>query len=129
MRIQSGIRWSVIVLAGCTSMGAHDFRVPESEAATQAAERYRACVYAATDQLSSLPVSAEEMVSTAEGQCRSAYVTYADTLRSHYASYAQSGAEKQLANDRADAQLREAQRNLRQVAIERIGLQSLTRNR
>jgi hypothetical protein len=95
---------------------------------TQAAEhRYRSCLFAAADKRADLPASAEDILAAAEADCRSDYLAYADLIHAPASSTQHTRAENQFKNDKAEAQLRAMQLNMRRLIIDHIGLQSLTR--
>lgn len=116
----------VVLLAACATTP-----VPEattSDATGKLGEQYRECLFAAADKLVNTPVSADDITASAEAQCREIYLAYADRVRSELSAGASSGAEKQYAEDRATAQLRQLQLENRRILGERIGLQSLIGN-
>ena len=111
------------VIAACATT-----TVPEattSEASARLGEQYRECLFSTADKLVKTPVSADDITANAEAQCREIYLAYADRVRKELSANAGSSAEKQYAEDRATAQLRQLQLENRRVLGERIGLQSL----
>jgi hypothetical protein len=114
----------VLLLTGCASIEEREFTAGEASAKVR--QQYHACLFAAADKISKTPTSAEDITAYAEGECRTVYLSYADTLKAEFSAGAGNAAEKQYAHDKADAHLRQMQLETRQVLINRIGLQSLT---
>ena len=116
--------WIVPLLAACAST--EEEKPPIATAAIEAAQsRYMSCVEAATDKRSNVPAAADDIVAAAEGDCRPQYLAYADLVRAEAAAQARSRAQRQLENDRTDAQLRAMQLDVRRQMRDRIASQSL----
>src|SRR3954468_15928836 len=115
-----------VLLASCATTEVPD--ATRSDATAKLAEQYRECLFSAADKLAKTPVSADDITANAEAECRDVYLAYADRVRSELSTGASSGAEKQYAEDRATAQLRQLQLDNRRILGDRIGLQSLIGN-
>jgi hypothetical protein len=114
------------LVAACASM--EEEQAPVASPAINAAQnRYLSCVEAAIDKRATSPAAADDIVAAAEGDCRTEYLSYADLVRAEAAALAHSRAERQLENDRTDAQLRAMQLDVRRQMRERVATQSLTR--
>ena len=114
------------LVAACASM--QEEQAPIASPAIDAAQNhYVNCVESATDKRADMPAAADDIVAAAEGDCRAEYLAYADLVRAEAAALGRSRAERQLENDRTDAQLRAMQLDVRRQMRDRIAMQSLKR--
>ena len=91
-----------------------------------AEQEYRTCLRTAAHQLADLPVSAQEIVATAEGRCYNQYVRYRDVMYDTNARDATTAEEMQLAHDKTHAQLRLIQADLRSSIRQGVAVHALT---
>lgn len=116
----------LLLLTACSTESPPPFRPVTGPVSAGFADRYRDCLFSATDRLAASPISADVMIATAEGECRELYVVYADAVRKELSAGATTSAEKQYAEDQGNARLNQLQTETRRILNDRIALQSLT---
>ena len=114
----------VLVLAGCarTPPGEsplHDARVKE------AGDAYIACISREAEKDMKNPAGAEDIAAAAHGRCWSAWSAYRDAATASFAYNARTPEEKQFANDRTEAHVREFEREARRSIVDTVAERSL----
>lgn len=118
MRPRTLLTLACVVAAGCQTplspeTGAYADRMQDT------GDQYVACLSAEADKHLN-PAAAEDIALAAHGRCWSAWNEYRDATTASFSLNASSPQEKQLARDKADAQLRQFEIEARQTLIDRI---------
>ena len=86
----------------------------------QAGESYTQCLGQHTEKNINNPAPAEEIALAAHGYCWSAWDAYREAARANFFFDTRTPEEKQLANDRTLAHLRDFEREARRVLVDSI---------
>ena len=85
-----------------------------------AAAAYTACVNREAEKDMKNPAGAEDIAVAAHGRCWSAWQAYRDATHENYLQTARSAQERQFARDKAEAQLRDAEREARRAIMDTV---------
>ena len=83
-------------------------------------ERYLRCISGEAEKARRTAAGAEEIALAAHGRCWSAWTAYQDATKTSFLSGAKTPAEVQLANDKADAHLRQFELESRRALVDRL---------
>jgi hypothetical protein len=86
----------------------------------QARERYVECVGAQVEKDAASPAGAEDIAVAAHARCYTSWEAYRRATETALARDARSPEERQLAHDRADAELRQVELETRRGVVDRI---------
>jgi hypothetical protein len=89
-----------------------------AERMTRAGERYTACVAAEAEKDVANPAGVEDIAVAAHGRCWAHWDAYREATNSTYLASATTREEMQLAHDRADAHLRQFERDTRRSVMD-----------
>ena len=90
-------------------------------------QRYVACVTAEAEKEANSPAGAEDIAVAAHARCWLAWEAYRKATAVSYLEGATTREELQLAQDKADAHLRQFERETRRTLVERVVERSLRR--
>ena len=86
----------------------------------RAGERYTACVTAEAEKDVKNPAGVEDIAVAAHARCWTHWDAYREATNSTYRATATTREEKQLAHDRADAHLRQFERETRRSVMDHL---------
>jgi hypothetical protein len=117
---------ALALAAACASL---DQAREDADAAKlrQVRDTYVQCVSAEADKEVGAPAGAEDIVIAAQGRCWSTWDAYRQATYATFAARAHTPDEQQLAHDKADAQLRQAELETRRAVAERIVERTFTK--
>jgi len=118
----------IIVLAlaaGCAPT--RPLEEPSAEAARRekAGATYTTCVTREAERNMKNPAGAEDIAVAAHGRCWSAWEAYREATRESFLSGARTPEERQLAQDKMEAHLRDFERDTRRGVIDTVVQRSL----
>jgi hypothetical protein len=111
---------SFFLVAGCAQLDSPPDPSGYAARMTMLGERYVQCVSAEADNIAGTAAGAEDIAVAAHGRCWSAWRAYQDATKTSFSYGAQTPAEVQLANDKADAHLRQFERETRRAAVDKL---------
>jgi len=107
----------LVTAAGCAQFPGRES--PEHAARmTGAGDAYLECLTREAEKDAKSPASADDIATAAHGRCWTAWDAYRSATNANFAYNARTADEKQYARDRADAHLREFEREARRVVID-----------
>ncbi len=111
---------AALVAAGCEHL--QSAAEPGGYAARMNArgERYVACITREADTNVKNPAGAEDIAIAAHARCYSAWDAYRTATNASFLQGATTGAELQLARDKADAHLRQFELETRRMIVDRM---------
>ena len=116
----------VAIACGCAQVGPSDSDLARVD---QARERYVGCVVAEAEKHAANPAGAEDIAVAAQGRCWANWDAYRQATYATFAEGARTPDERQLAHDKADAQLRQVELETRRSVVDRIVERTLTQKR
>ena len=118
-----------MALAGACAVAPDDSATPGHDipAVKQSGERYVACVNAQAEKHAANPAGAEDIAVAAHARCYADWDAYRKTTHGAFVAAARTPEERQLAQDKADAHLRQFERETRRAAIDRIVERTLSK--
>jgi hypothetical protein len=119
---------AVALMLACGCAPLRDSDAP-GEALAQARERYVDCVGAEAEKDTANPAGAEDIAVTAHARCWPSWDAYRQSTYRAFTADARTRDERQLANDKADAHLRQLEIETRRGVVDRIVERTLTRKR
>ena len=119
----------LVIVCGCAPLSETEDVDTTPAALSQARERYVACVTAEAEKGASSPAGAEDIAVAAHARCWARWDAYRKATAATFAEGARTPDERQLAADKADAQLRQFELETRRSVVERIVERTLTKNR
>jgi hypothetical protein len=120
---------AVLALAdGCAPLAVSDDPLGEA-GVKQARERYVECVRAQAEKDTASPASAEDIAVAAHARCWASWDRFREATRTALARDAKTPEERQLAQDRTDAELRQAELETRRGVVDRIVQRTLDKKR
>jgi hypothetical protein len=115
---------AIVLAALALAAGCASFEEARENAETaklrQLREAYAQCVSDEAEKEAGAPARAEDLALAAHGRCWTAWDVYRQATYTTFAAHAKTPDEKQLAHDKADAQLRQAELETRRAVVERI---------
>lgn len=118
---------ALALASGCASM--RDADESGDGRLQQARERYVECVTAEAEKDASSPAGAEDIAVAAHARCFARWDAYRRATYASFAAGAHTGGERQLAHDKADAQLRQFEIETRRGVVDGIVQRTLTKKR
>jgi hypothetical protein len=112
-------KYSACLAASLAALFAACANVAETRA-NVAGNQYLACLNAAADEYMTNPAGAEQIATAAHARCWSEWTAYRDQTQASYASSAKTPEEQQLAQDKAEAQLRQFEADARHAVMTRV---------
>jgi hypothetical protein len=107
----------LVTAAGCVQFPGRES--PEHAARmTAAGDAYLECLAREAEKDAKSAASADDIATAAHARCWTAWDAYRSATNANFAYNARTGDEKQYARDRADAHLREFEREARRVVID-----------
>jgi hypothetical protein len=110
---------------GCASLS--DTDATTSAELQPARDRYTACVGAEAEKDAGNPAGAEDIAVAAHARCWSRWDALRRATYVSFAAGARTPEERQLANDKADAELRQLEIETRRGVVDRIVQRTLTK--
>ena len=126
MTLRKSLLFALALLQGCASMDAGDGE-PYAERIRQAGDAYTTCVAREAEKGTNMAAGAEDIAIAAQGRCWSQWEAYRDIVRRGFTADASTPEEKQLAQDKAEAHLRQFERETRVTTMSGIVERTLTR--
>jgi hypothetical protein len=117
---------ALALACGCAPLRDRD---DSGEAMNQARERYVDCVGAEAEKDAANPAGAEDIAVAAHARCWTSWDAYRQTTYRSFTADARTRDERQLANDKADAHLRQFELETRRGVVDRIVERTLTKKR
>ena len=107
-----------VLAAGCA-------QIPQEDPAyaarmKEAGEAYQACLTREAEKDMKNPAGAEDIATAAHGRCWSAWDRYRQATNENFAHNARSRDEKQFAQDKAEAHLRQYEREARRGVVDTV---------
>ena len=110
---------------GCAELG--PTRDADPAALATARDTYVTCVNAEAEKGASNPAGAEDIAVAAHGRCWASWDAYRRATAASYAEAARTREERQLANDKTDAHLRQFEQETRRSLVDGIVQRTLTK--
>ena len=108
----------ILTASGCAQLPRES---PEHAARMhQAGETYAQCLAAHAEKVIRNPVPAEEIATAAHGYCWPAWQAYREAARANFFFDTRTTEEKQFANDRTVAHLRDFEQEARRVLVDSV---------
>ena len=127
MTLRTTLFVALTLCAGCAALdAARDDEVGETRV-QEAADTYSACVMREAEKDAKNPAGAEDIAVAAQGRCWPDWDRYRRLTTQTFAARASTREEKQLAADKAEAQIRQVELEARRAAMNRIVERTLTR--
>jgi hypothetical protein len=117
--------WCALTAASCTQLPSSDDAGSYAARMNASGARYTACVTAEAEKDAKNSASAEDIAVAAHGRCWSDWDHYRAATNASFLQGATTRAEVQLARDKADAHLRQFERENRRELVDRIAERSL----
>jgi hypothetical protein len=114
---------ALALACGCARLG----ETRDAQSLNQARERYVDCVNAEAEKDAASPAGAEDIAVAAHARCWGSWDAYREATNTAFAGQARTRDERQLAHDKADAHLRELERETRRSVMDRIVERTLTK--
>ena len=116
---------ALAVASGCASLSETD--ATGGAMLQQTRDRYVACIGAEAEKDAASPAGAEDIAVAAHGRCWSSWDAHRKATYAGFAAQARTPEERQLAHDKADAQLRQLEIETRRGVVDRIVQRTLTK--
>jgi hypothetical protein len=114
-------------LTGCAVLEADPDTVPHAIRMREAGERYMACMSAEAEKHIKNPAGAEDIALAAHGHCWTEWDGYRDATNTSFSHGAKSREQQQLARDKAEAHLRQFERESRSFVMDLVVQRSMPR--
>ena len=112
------------VLAGCAQTPPGESPVHQARM-KEAGDAYLTCLSREAEKDMKNPAGAEDIAAAAHGRCWSAWSSYKDAAGASFSHNARTSEEKQFAHDRAEAHLRDFEREARRSVVDSVAERSL----
>jgi hypothetical protein len=112
--------WSTLLVAGCAQLHSPGDSADYAARMNKLGERYVQCVTQETDKAATSAAGAEDIAIAAHGLCYPAWSAYQRATSESFSYGAETPAEVQLAKDKADAHLRQFERETRRRLVDRL---------
>ena len=110
----------VCVFTACAQLPATSDTAQHDAVNKPLGDRYLSCVSREAEKEMKNPAGAEDIAAAAHGRCWTLWEAYSKATRDSFVRDAQSSAEIQLAQDKADAHLRQFEREARQGVVNSV---------
>ena len=127
LRRAAAAGFAVAIVCGCAPLPETDDGDPVR--VKEAYQRYFDCVSAEAEKEARNPAGAEDIAVAAHGRCWARWDAYRKATNAAFAEGARTRDERQLAHDKADAQLRQVELETRRSIVDRIVERTLTQKR
>ncbi|HYH44022.1 MAG TPA: hypothetical protein VD867_18790, partial [Burkholderiales bacterium] len=114
-----------LVAAGCAQLQPGAESPAYAARMKDAGDAYLACVTRESEKDMKNPTGAEDIANAAHGRCWDAWVAYRDATNASFAHGARTGDEIQFAQDKAEAHLRQFEREARRAIVDAVAARSL----
>jgi hypothetical protein len=125
------MRTGPILTILCTLAAAGCAQMQPGESPTLAAhmqesgEQYLACISREAEKDMTNPTGAEDIATAAHGRCWSVWEAYRAATNANFSYGAQTAGERQFAGDRAEAHVRQFEREARRMIVDTVVQRSL----
>ena len=109
-----------LAVAGCVQLDPTMETPANAELTKQTGDAYLACLSREAEKEMKNAAGAEDIATTAHGRCWSMWDTHRQAVSASYIDNARTAEEKQFANDKTDAHLRQFEREARRTVVETI---------
>ena len=116
---------TVIATAACAALAPESETHPHAIRMKEAGERYLACMSAEAEKNAKNPAGAEDIALAAHGSCWTDWDAYRDATNTSFTHAANSREERQLSRDKAEAHLRQFERDARSSVVNLIVQRSM----
>ena len=113
-----------LILAGCAQIGVGESPI-YSGRMKDAGDAYLACMTRESEKDMKNPIGAEDIATAAHGRCWADWVSYRDATNASFAHNARGREEMQFAHDKAEAHLRQFEREARRTVVDAVIARSL----
>lgn len=112
----------VLALSGCAEMqtGPDSPPSPYAGRMNAASDQYLACISREAEKDMKNPAGAEDIATAAHGRCWSAWEAYRGATNADFSYGARTPDEMQFGRDKAEAHLRQFEREARRAIVERV---------
>lgn len=115
-----------VLVAGCAQFDSGGRESPlYAGRMKDAGDAYLACTTRESEKDMKNPTGAEDIANAAHGRCWDAWVAYRDATNASFAHGARTGDEIQFAQDKAEAHLRQFEREARRAIVDAVAARSL----
>ena len=114
-----------LVTAGCAQLQPGAESPAYAARMKDAGDAYLACVTRESEKDMKNPTGAEDIATAAHGRCWSDWEVYREATNASFASNARTQEERQFAHDKAEAHLRQFEREARRAVVDAVVARSL----
>ena len=126
MKFEMILLMSFVTACGCAQLDSSSDFATRAAHMKQSGEEYARCITAQADKDAKNPAGADDIAAAAHGRCWTQWQAYRDATNESFLSSARTPQEAQLARDKADAHLRQAELEARRGVVDRIIERSLS---
>jgi hypothetical protein len=109
-----------LAVAGCAQLDPTLETPANAALAKQTGDAYLACLSREAEKEMKNAAGAEDIATAAHGRCWSMWDTHRQAVSASYVGNARTAEEKQFANDRTEAHLRQFEREARRTVVESV---------
>jgi hypothetical protein len=114
-----------LLAAGCAQLQTGAESPAYAARMKEAGDAYLACVTRESEKDMKNPTGAEDIATAAHGRCWGDWETYREATNASYASNARTQEQRQFAHDKAEAHLRQFEREARRAVVDAVVARSL----